>query len=205
VDVTPDLVRAAQRGDPAALEDLIAGSYRAAYTLALRLMGNPDDAAEATQEAYIRMVKGLKRFREVGAFPTWLFKIVSNVCMTEMRKRGRRDLPVEMDTMTGTERLPWLEEPSLVDAEQTALGHIFWEELERSVQDLPEGYRSVVVLRDVYGLSGEETGEILGISPGAVKVRLHRARRKLRDELAGQFPEWASTTGDANGEQRETA
>jgi RNA polymerase sigma-70 factor (ECF subfamily) len=205
VDVTPELVRAAQRGDPAALEDLIAGSYRAAYTLALRLMGNPDDAAEATQEAYIRMVKGLKRFREVGAFPTWLFRIVSNVCMTEMRKRSRRDLPMEMDTMTGTERLPWLEEPSLVDAEQTALGHIFWAELERSVQDLPESYRSVVVLRDVYGLSGEETGEILGISPGAVKVRLHRARRKLRDELADQFPEWASTTGGANGEQRETA
>jgi RNA polymerase sigma-70 factor (ECF subfamily) len=151
------------------------------------------------------MMKGLKRFREVGAFPTWLFKIVSNVCMTEMRKRGRRDLPVEMETMTGTERLPWLEEPSLLDAEQTALGHIFWEELERSVRDLPEGYRSVVVLRDVYGLSGEETGELLGISPGAVKVRLHRARRRLRDELAGQFPEWASTTQGPNGEQRETA
>jgi RNA polymerase sigma-70 factor (ECF subfamily) len=204
VDVTPDLVRAAQRGDPAALEDLIAGSYRAAYTLALRLMGNPDDAAEATQEAYIRMVKGLKRFREVGAFPTWLFKIVSNVCMTEMRKRARRDLPVEMETMTGTERLPWLEEPSLIDAEQTALGHIFWAELERSVQALPEGYRSVVVLRDVYGLSGEETGDILGISAGAVKVRLHRARRRLRDELADQFPEWTSPSGDANDE-RETA
>ena len=204
MDVTPELVRAAQRGDPAALEDLIAGSYRAAYTLALRLMGNPDDAAEATQEAYIRMVKGLKRFREVGAFPTWLFKIVSNVCMTEMRKRGRRDLPVEMETMTGTERLPWLEEPSLVDAEQTALGHIFWAELERSVQGLPESYRSVVVLRDVYGLSGEETGDILGISPGAVKVRLHRARRRLRDELASQFPEWTSSSGDANDE-RETA
>lgn len=205
MDVTPDLVRAAQRGDPAALEDLVAGSYRAAYTLALRLMGNPDDAAEATQEAYIRMVKGLKRFREVGAFPTWLFKIVSNVCMTEMRKRSRRDLPVEIETMSGSERLPWLDEPSLVDAEQAALGRVFWGELERSVRDLPESYRSVVVLRDIYGMSGEETGEFLGISPGAVKVRLHRARRKLRDELAGQFPEWASGT-DANGdEQRETA
>lgn len=187
------------------MEDLIAGSYRAAYTLALRLMGNPDDAAEATQEAYIRMVKGLKRFREVGAFPTWMFKIVSNVCMTEMRKRSKRDLPMEMETMTGNERLPWTDESSSVDAEQAAIGRIFWGELERSVRDLPEQYRAVVVLRDVYGLSGEETGDILGISPGAVKVRLHRARRRLRDELTGQFPEWVPSAGGADGEERETA
>ncbi len=193
MDVTPELVRAAQEGDPAALEDLIAGSYRAAYTLALRLMGNPDDAAECTQEAYIRMVRGLKRFREVGAFPTWLFKIVSNVCMTEMRKRSRRDLPTEIEA---------LDEPSPVDVEQAALGRVFWDQLERSVRQLPEAYRAVVVMRDVYGMSGEETGEMLGISPGAVKVRLHRARRRLRDELAGQFPEWA-TSGDEG--DRETA
>jgi RNA polymerase sigma-70 factor (ECF subfamily) len=190
VDVTPELVRAAQQGDPAALEDLIAGSYRAAYTLALRLMGNPDDAAEATQEAYIRMVRGLKRFREVGAFPTWLFKIVSNVCLTEMRKRSRRDVPVEVDAM---------EDATSQDAEDLAIGRVFWGELERSVRELPEVYRSVIVLRDIYGLSGEETAEQLGISAGAVKVRLHRARRRLRDELAGQFPEWAS------GDERESA
>lgn len=189
MDVTPETVRAAQKGDPAALEDLIAGSYRAAYTLALRLMGNPDDAAEVTQEAYIRMVRGLKRFREVGAFPTWMFKIVSNVCMTEMRRRARRDVPVDVDTM---------EDPSPEDAEDEAVGRVFWGELERSVRELPEVYRSVVVLRDIYGMSGEETADILGISAGAVKVRLHRAHRRLRDELAGQFPEWS-------GSDRETA
>jgi RNA polymerase sigma-70 factor (ECF subfamily) len=189
VDVTPELVRAAQKGDPAAMEDLISGSYRAVYTLALRLMRNPDDAAEATQEAYIRMVRGLKRFREVGAFPTWMFKIVSNVCMTEMRKRSRRDIPIEIEAM---------QDPSPANAEDDAVGRVFWAELEGSVRQLPEVYRSVVVLRDIYGMSGEETGDILGISPGAVKVRLHRARKRLRDELAGQFPEWA-------GDERETA
>src|ERR1041385_2156535 len=110
------------------MEDLISGSYRAAYTLALRLMGNPDDAAEATQEAYIRMTRGLKKFREVGAFPTWLFKIVSNVCMTGMRKRSRRDVPTDLETV---------DDPSPVDAEQTAIGNVFWESLERSVRELP--------------------------------------------------------------------
>jgi len=189
VDVTPELVRAAQDGDPAAMEELIAGSYRAVYTLALRLMRNPDDAAEATQEAYIRMVRSLKRFREVGAFPTWMFKIVSNVCMTEMKKRSKRDVPISTEAMV---------DPSPADAESDAVGRVFWEELEGSVRRLPEVYRSVVVLRDIYGMSGEETGDVLGISPGAVKVRLHRARKRLRDELAGQFPEWA-------GDERETA
>jgi RNA polymerase sigma-70 factor, ECF subfamily len=197
VDVTPELVRAAQQGDPAAIEDLISGSYRAAYTLALRLLGNPDDAAEATQEAYIRVVRGLKRFREVGAFPTWLFKIVSNVCMTELRKRNRRAVPMDMDVPDAPEPQT---EGAPIEVEDTAIGHLFWEQLEDKVKALPDAYRTVVVLRDVYGLSGEETGEILGITPGAVKVRLHRARRKLRDEIADQFPEWVR-----DGEEKETA
>jgi RNA polymerase sigma-70 factor, ECF subfamily len=190
VDVSPELVRAAQQGDAAAMEDLIARSYRAAYTLALRLLRNPDDAAEATQESYIRMVRGLKRFREVGAFPTWLFKIVSNVCMTEIRRRNRRAVPIEIVADSTEESQSADVAP--IDVEDTALGHMFWEQLEAKVQELPEVYRTVVILRDVYGLSGEETGEILGITPGAVKVRLHRARRKLRDQLADQFPEWAA-------------
>jgi RNA polymerase sigma-70 factor (ECF subfamily) len=121
-----------------------------------------------------------------------LFKIVSNVCMTEMRKRSRRDMPMDVEMMEQ-------EHSASEDAEELAVGKVFWGELERSVRSLPEVYRTVVVLRDVYGLSGEETAEMLGVSPGAVKVRLHRARRRLRDELASQFPEWAS------GDERETA
>src|SRR5439155_17177767 len=100
---------------------------------------------------------------------------------TEMRKRSRRDVPTEIETM---------EDPTPQDAEESAIGNVFWGELERSVRSLPDVYRSVVVLRDVYGMSGEETAEVLGISPGAVKVRLHRARRRLRDELVDHFPEW---------------
>ena len=201
MDVSPELVRAAQQGDAAAMEDLIARSYRAAYTLALRLLRNPDDAAEATQEAYIRMVRGLKRFREVGAFPTWLFKIVSNVCMTEIRRRNRRAVPMDTSTADSPEDVKTVD-GAPINVEETAIGRIFWEQLEAKVQELPEVYRTVVILRDVYGLSGEDAGEILGITPGAVKVRLHRARRKLRDELAGQFPEWADPR--PNGE-KETA
>jgi RNA polymerase sigma-70 factor, ECF subfamily len=176
------------------MEDLIERSYRPAYTLALRLLGNPEDAAEATQEAYVRMVRGLRRFRgEAGAFPTWLFRIVSNVCLTEMRRRSRRDLPVELELLEETS--------GPEDTEQLALSRVFRQELEQALQKLPETYRTVVVLRDVYGMSGEETGQLLGISAGAVKVRLHRARKRLRDELVLTFPEW----GGSDDDERESA
>jgi RNA polymerase sigma-70 factor (ECF subfamily) len=174
------------------MEELISRSYRPAYTLAVRLMGNPDDAAEATQEAYIRMTRSLKKMREVGAFPTWMFRIVSNVCLTEMRRRSRREVPVELTSV---------EDPEPVDAEELALSGVFRIEIERAVADLPDVYRTVVILRDVYGLSGEEAGQLLGISPGAVKVRLHRARKRLRDALVDAFPEWAKDDQD----ERESA
>lgn len=184
MDVPPELVRAAQSGDRRALEDLISRSYRPAFTLAMRLLGNADDAAEATQEAYVRMIRSIRRFREPAAFPTWLFKIVSNVCMTELRRRSRRDIPVDLALEQDSEP---------VDAEAIAVGRAFRSELERCLNRLPEVYRAVIVLRDVYDMSGEDAAEVLGISPGAVKVRLHRARKRLRAELLVAFPEWGMT------------
>jgi RNA polymerase sigma-70 factor (ECF subfamily) len=165
------------------MEDLIARSYRPAFTLALRLLGNKDDAAEATQEAYLRMYRSLKGFREVGAFPTWLFKIVSNVCLTEMRRRSRREIPTDIEP--GVEAEP-------VDAEDLAIDRVFRGEVEQCLRRLPDVYRTVIVLRDIYGFSGDETAAVLGISTGAVKVRLHRARRRLRAELLEAYPEWGT-------------
>lgn len=181
MDTPPELVRAAQSGDRDALEDLIARSYRPAYTLALRLLGNPDDAAEATQEAYVRVVRSIKGFREPAAFPTWLFRIVSNVCMSQMRKRGRQDVPME---------LPVDADIRAIDVEEMAVDRVFSGVVEQHIRALPATYRAVVVLRDVYDLSGEDVARILGISAGAVKVRLHRAHRKLRDDLLAKFPDW---------------
>ncbi len=190
MDIPSELVRAARSGDRQALEDLIQRSYRAGYTLALRLLGNHDDAAEATQEAYIRVVRNLRQLDDDAAFRTWMFKIVSNVCMTEMRKRSRRDVPSELE----------FDVPDTLDVEDVATSRVFRDELERLIADLPYVYRSVVLLRDVYGLSGDEAAEAMGISPGAVKVRLHRARRKLRDRLVERFPDWGT-----DGGQKESA
>lgn len=181
MDVSAELVRAAQSGDTAAMEDLIKASYRQGYTLALRLMRNPDDAVEATQDAFVRIVKSLKRLDEPGAYPTWMFRIVSNTCMSHLRRKGRIDVPTDLDT--DSHRTPR-------DTEDIALEDMLREDLEKIVDTLPEVYRSVVILRDIYGMSGEEAAEALGVTSGAVKVRLHRAHRKLREEVLRRYPEW---------------
>lgn len=186
MEIPTELVRQARRGDAEALEELISRSYRAAYTLAYRLMGNRDDAAEATQEAFVRIVRNLKRLDEEAAFRTWMFKIVSNVCVSELRRRNRREVPTDVATFEIADR---------VDAEDMAISRVLRVELDKLIADLPETYRSVVVLRDVYGMSGDETAEVLGISSGAVKVRLHRARRSLRDALLERFPDWGVRPG----------
>lgn len=180
MEVGAEVILSAQSGDKAALEELISNSYRPAYTLAVRLMGNPHDAQEATQEAYIRVIKGLGRLEEPGAFATWLFRIVSNVCVSQLRKRSRTEIPMQITPE---------QDPDPVDAEELAIGRLQNAELESCVGALPDAYRTIVVLRDIYDMSVEQTGDVLGISEAAVKVRLHRARKKLREEVLNRYPD----------------
>lgn len=172
VHIPPELVRAAQAREPGAIDELIEASYRRAYALAVRLLNDRDEAADATQESFIRLFRNLKRLEDPGAYQTWMYRIVNNVCMNILRKRGRIDLPGELP-----------EEVDIVDAEETAVSNISNEKLEKFVSELPDTYRTVVVLRDIYGFSGDDTAQTLGITEGAVKVRLHRARKLLRDAI----------------------
>lgn len=183
MDITTDQVIRAQSGDKEALEELIAASYRPCFSLAYRLLRNRDDAAEVTQEAYIRMIKSLKKLQEPAAFATWMYRIVSNVAITRMKKHSRGEVLTEPELM---------HDPSPVDVEELAVGGLVMRELESLVDDLPETQRTVIVLRDIYGLSGEQAAEILGIGETAMKVRLHRARRLLRARILETHPDWAN-------------
>ncbi len=164
------------------MDDLIRGTYSDVYALCRRLLGDPADAADATQEVYVRVVRSVLGFRGEAAFGTWLHRVTVNVCMTALRKRGdvraRGQSAGRIDAVFDD-----LEsgEPSTEDRVATA-------DLTRrtatALAELSEEAREVVVLRDVQGLSTKETAELLGVSEGAVKVRLHRAHAKLR-ELVG--------------------
>lgn len=178
--MTADLaerVTAAKAGDRSAFDDLVRATYADAYTLAYRLVGNEEDARDVVQEAYLRAYKSLKKFREDAAFSTWLYRIVANCSSTSLSKRTRSRHEVLDDDATVVDTRvevdPVAHSEALVDRDR----------LTTALEGLPEALRSVVVLRDVYDLPHDAIAAELGISEANAKVRLHRARRKLRETL----------------------
>lgn len=181
MDVDPSLVRAVQRGEKGAMDDLIRATYADVYALARRLLGDPSDAADATQEVYVRVVRSVLGFRGESSFGTWLHRVTVNVCSTaltrrgDVRARGQSAGVLEMDVEVPDPAAGPEDRAETADlAARTA----------RALDALPPDAREVVVLRDVQGLSTKEAATVLGISEGAVKVRLHRAHARLR-ELVG--------------------
>jgi RNA polymerase sigma-70 factor (ECF subfamily) len=162
------------------------------YQLARRLVGNDADAEDVAQEVLLQVVKKLDSFRGEAAFPTWLYRVTANAALAHRRKRAVREEhlvrdPLEslLDANQRTRPLrPWS-----ITAEQQAIDRETREQIESAIDAIPEGYREVLVLSDVEGLSNSEIGDVLGLSLSAVKSRLHRARLMLRNRLAPQFEE----------------
>ena len=171
------LVEAARQGDREAFDELVRRTYVDTYTLAVRLTGNEEDARDVVQEAYLRAWKGIGRFRGDAQFTTWLYRITANASYTLVQKRRRRRTePME----TADEPIELAPEAQPEAAAESA---VVMQQLSDAVAQLPPKLRSIVVLKDVYGLSHEAIAEELGISVAAAKVRLHRGRKKLRDVL----------------------
>ena len=172
-----ETVTAAKAGDRKAFEALVRATCAETYTLAYRLTGNEEDAHDVMQEAYFRAWKGLKRYRGDAAFTTWLYRITANCASTHLARRSRdRHESLGEDDVVPDER-PEADPQSRLGAADDR------ERLQVALQSLPSEMRAVVVLRDVYDLPHEAIAAELGISEGAAKVRLHRARRKLRERL----------------------
>jgi RNA polymerase sigma-70 factor (ECF subfamily) len=145
--------------------------------LALRLVGNEHDARDVLQDTYLRAFRSLRKFRGDSAFGTWLHRITVNCSATFVAKR-RRSAHVELD-----DDLEVLEMRAESDPETAAGAADDHQRLVEALADLPDQMRMVVVLRDVYDLAHAEIARELGISQTAAKVRLHRARRRLREQL----------------------
>jgi len=169
--VTAELLAACRRGDRQAFEELVRATHRRAYSLAFRLTGDRDEAEDVAQEAYLRMFRGLAGFREEARFETWMHRIVTNCAIDMLKRRGRfGDLLVDDQT-----------DVPVPDSAASRMADR--DELSRAIAELPEGQRIVLWLKDVYGLSCREIGDEIGIEEGAVKVRLHRARKRLKEIL----------------------
>jgi RNA polymerase sigma-70 factor (ECF subfamily) len=182
-----ELVRAAKRGDEAAFEQLVISTFGDLYALAYRLVGNSHDASDVVQEAYLRAFRGLRRFKGEAAFSTWMYRITANCAATLLARRART-VQVELD-----DELQLADQRPERDPEAAAGATADRDRLAVALGALPEPLRMVVVLRDVYDLPHEAIAEELGISQTASKVRLHRARRRLREQL---FPWNALQSGE---------
>lgn len=184
-----ELIKKAQNGDGAAFEELISPYTTIVYNIALRILGNPEDASDASQEALIRVYRNIGKFKGDSKFSTWLYRIAHNACIDEYRRRKSKlnFASVSVDDSYDDSDNPLLEIP---DTSPTPEEHTLKNERSKMLYDaisqLSPISKSAVLLRDVNGLSYEEIAEIQNCSLGTVKSRINRARQQLKEILLQQ-------------------
>lgn len=176
-DRTAELVDRARSGDRSAFEALVRATYAEMYTLAFRLTGDEEDARDVVQETYLRAFRGIERFRGDAQFTTWLYRITANTASTHLGRRAKH----RHEELTADD--PVVDDRPEIDPGHRAENEALRNRLRSAIDRLPPRLRAVVILRDVYDLPHGAIAEELGISETAAKVRLHRARRRLRDDL----------------------
>jgi len=179
------LVERAQAGDRGALGELLERYERRTYNLAFRLMGNHADACDAAQEALVRVCIRLHNFRGDSAFSTWLYRVVTNTCLDELRRRGRgRHASLDDGLQMEEGTVPRQAADEAQGPVEYAERHEVQAAVQRAIARLPYEYRVVVILRDIQDLSYQEIATVLDTTLGTVKSRLHRARQALRTIIA---------------------
>jgi RNA polymerase sigma-70 factor, ECF subfamily len=180
------LIQTAQRGDLDSFNTLVLHYQDMVFNTALRILGDGDMAADATQEAFISAFRSINSYRG-GSFKAWLMRTVTNACYDELRRQKRRPTtPLEPETNDGEEvdSPRWLADKSMTPAEKAEA-----DELEHAIQHcleaLPTEFRSVVVLADIQGMDYSEVATASRVPLGTIKSRLARARLRLRECLRG--------------------
>jgi RNA polymerase sigma-70 factor, ECF subfamily len=188
------LVAALRAGEDAAFEALVRDYGGRLMSVARRMLNSEDDACDAVQEAFITAFRSINRFEEKSQLATWLHRIVVNASLMRLRgQRRKREQPIEDLLPTFIEDghqshpTPRWDESALTKLERSETQA----QVRASIAELPETYREVLLLRDIEELDTDTVAELLGITPGAVKVRLHRARQALKTLLESVFGERA--------------
>ena len=172
-------VRRVQDGDVNAFGDLVAAYEKNVYNLALRMTGSAQDAEDMAQEAFLKAYSSLAGFRGESKFSVWLYRIVSNVCLDFLRKKGKRQtVSLSAEDDDGEDVV--LDVPDTAQSPEALLEKkLTRDAVRRGLASLPEDARQILLLREIQGLSYEEIGETLGLEAGTVKSRIFRARKKL--------------------------
>lgn len=171
------LVLAAREGDLESVTALVSGSHPHVRRFAYSLCASPEDAEDAAQEALIILYRKIGTLRATGALASWMFRIVRNECLRQLRLR-----------MRGAERIP---DSTEISAEEAAIHRLEAERVAAAIAALPADQRRVLIMRDVQGYSGRMVADLLGLSPAAMKSRLHRGRAAVQQLLRDPMPgEW---------------
>ncbi len=177
----PEAIRLAQQGDAAAFERIYRLHSRRVYALCLRMVGNTTEAEDLTQEAFLQVFRKIHTFRGESAFSTWLHRLAVNIVLMRLRKKSLPETSLEEVTEPDEESGGPRKEVGGPDL--LLSGSIDRVHLQRAIEQLPPGYKSVFVLHDIQGYEHNEIAEIMDCSIGNSKSQLHKARMRLRELL----------------------
>jgi RNA polymerase sigma-70 factor (ECF subfamily) len=187
-----ELIDQIRAGNQDALEKLVTRYEKRVYNLAYRMLGNKEDAEDVLQDTFLNVVRSIDGFKSRSSFSTWLYRVAANAALTKLRQRSKREksegefldevYSVQSAAHSQARLVDWSDRPA-----QRLLNEEARHVMDEAINELPEIYRVVFVLRDVEGLPANEVAEVLDLSVPAVKSRLHRARLYLRNRLSDYF------------------
>jgi RNA polymerase sigma-70 factor (ECF subfamily) len=173
------LIKQCQTGDPAAFEILLSHYEKLIYNLCFRYFGNHYDASDVGQEAMVRIYKKIRDFNGNSSFKTWLYRVVTNLCLDELRRRKNKSVSLDEIKEQGYEPAASFYNPETA-AEQSEQATM----IQEILLTLSTEHRTILILKDVEGLEYHEIAHVLGCNMGTVKSRLNRAREAFRKKLA---------------------
>ena len=178
----PELVERARRGDAAAIEVLVRRNNRMLFSTARAILRDDAAAEDVVQETYLKAFRALATFRGESSFSTWLVRIAANQALMRLRRETRANKVIPIDYQNGASLMEGVEDEA-AGPERAAMGAQMRGLLERRIDELPDLYRAVFVMRAVEEMSVEETGAALGLPEATVRTRFFRARALLRGAL----------------------
>ncbi len=187
-----ELVEKAKTGDGDAFGELVVRHESKIYGLCLKMLGNPEDAEDCLQEVFMKAFEALPGFRQEARFSTWLYRIAYNACLMRIRKKKLETVPLDRPVQIGEDQIERDVADWTTDPRAELMNEELSDVLTRHINELQPDNRIVFVLRDIHGLSTDDTASVLGLSVPAVKSRLHRARLFLRERLTGYFARGSS-------------
>lgn len=182
-----ELILKCQLNDMLAMEELVKRNQKVVYSVLYYLMANKAEVSDLAQEVLFRMCKSIKNLRNPSTFKWWLNQITTNLVYDDLRRKKRRLSTVSMDTPISSDNDQDTPTRDITDLSQqpdeNILGMELNEKIRQAIYNLPEQFRTVIVLRELQGLSYEEIAKITGSSLGTVKSRIARARSRLQEEI----------------------